>query len=68
MYPQRWWLLISPAEHNDDPKLELLGAWEPTHSEGALSLGEGKSSQNIVSFGDKKNGRRNEKYSSRITI
>lgn len=53
IYLQRLWLLIIPAERNDDPKLELPGAWEPTRSEGSLSLGEGKNSQNIVYYGDK---------------
>lgn len=29
----QWWRLrISPAERNEYPKLELLGAWEPTGS------------------------------------
>ena len=68
IYPQRWWLLISLAEGNDNPKLELPRAWEPRRSKGVLSLSEGKSPQNIVSYGDKKNNGRNEKYSSRITV
>ena len=68
IYFQRWWLLVSPAEHNDDPKLELPGAEEPMDSEGALSFSEEKSSQNIVSYGDKKNGGRDEKYPSRLTV
>ena len=37
-------------------------------SEGALSFSEEKSSQNIVSYGDKKNGGRDEKYPSRLTV
>lgn len=52
IYLQRLWLLIIPAKRNDDPKLEP-GTWEPTRSEGSLSLGKGKSSQNIVYYGDK---------------
>ena len=42
IYFQWWWLLINPAKHNDYPKIELLGAWEPTCSEGVLSFSEEK--------------------------
>ena len=47
-------LLPSPAENNDRPKLELLGAWESMCSECPLSLGEGKSFQSFVLDEEKK--------------
>ena len=39
---QRWRLIPSPAKHNDCPKLELPGAWEPPCKHYTLSLGEKK--------------------------
>ena len=50
---QRWRLLDSPVGSNENPKLELPGAWEPTSSGCSLSPCEGKSSQNFVSNGNK---------------
>lgn len=43
-------LLISPTKHNDHPKLELLGAWEPPYKHCPFSLGEGKSSRHFFSW------------------
>ena len=37
---KRWRLKISPAEHNDRPKLELSRAWEPLCRHCILSFGE----------------------------
>ena len=37
---KRWRLKISPAEHNDRPKLELPRAWEPLCRHCILSFGE----------------------------
>ena len=55
-HAQRWRLMSSPVEHNENHELELQGTWEPLCRCSALSLGEGESSQCFVSDGDKTNG------------
>lgn len=50
---QQWRLMLSPANHNDCPKLELLGAWESSCSQSPLQIGEEKSSHNFVPHGNK---------------
>ena len=53
----QWRLDLSPSEHNEYYKLKLSGAWKPLCSHYSLSRGEGKSSQNFVSYGNKINSR-----------
>ena len=45
--------MLSPANHNDRPKLELLGAWESSCSQSPLQIGEEKSSHNFAPHGNK---------------
>ena len=47
--------------HNDLPKLELSGAWEPLYSHSPLSFSERKSSTCFVPYGDETNRRGDEK-------
>ena len=49
---QRWWLQISPADHNENHQLELPGAWEPLCSHNPHSHCESSSAQGFVSYGD----------------
>ena len=65
---QRWRLISSPTKHNDCPKLELPGAWEPPCKHYTLSLGEGKSFQSFVSHGYKTNSGRDEEDSSKLAL
>ena len=58
----------SLAENNENHELELLGTWEPTCSRCALSSCEGKSSQNLVSYGNKTVRIRDEIDSSWFTV
>ena len=50
---QRWRLMLSPANHNDRPKLERLRAWESQCRRSPLWTGEEKSSLNFVPHGNK---------------
>ena len=54
----------SPVRSNENPQLELLGAWEPMCSRCGLSPYEGKSSQDFVSHGNKAVNSREETDSS----
>ena len=49
----KWRLMTSLTVHNDHPKLELLGAWEPPCRHCTLSFGERDSSRYFVSHKDK---------------
>lgn len=53
MTTQWWWLFPSPANHHELLELELPWAWEPMASSRAFQSGEGKSSHDSLSNGDK---------------
>ena len=46
-------LLISPADRNESPKLELPGAWKPSNSSRTSPIGERKEAPNGLFNGDK---------------
>ena len=54
--------------HNDLPKLELSGGWEPPCSHSPLSFSERKNSPCFVPYGDETNHRGDEKDSRGFEI